>query len=157
MRKTPISWLFPLLLLLAAGASSGAQSEDVAVVVNDGNPVAAITLADLRKTFSGERRSWPGGIPVKLIVRAPGCHERLVLLRLLKMSESDYQQYWTAQVLRGEATSPPVAVPSVGMQKEAVMTFLGAISLVDAKEVKPGMKVIKLDGHLPGEAGYPLR
>lgn len=149
--------VLPGALLLMATVSLWAQSTDVAVVVNAGNPVSGITLADLRKTFSGEKRTWPGGIPVKPIVRTPGSHERLVLLRLLKMSESDYQQYWTAQVLRGEATSPPASVPSVGMQKEAIVTYLGAISLVDAKEVKPGMKVIKLDGHLPGEAGYPLQ
>jgi hypothetical protein len=90
-------------------------------------------------------------------VRPPGTHERLVLLRLLKMSENEYQQYWAAQVFRGEATSPPSVVPSVGMQKEAVLAFRGALTLVDASDVKPGMKVIKLDGHLPGEPGYPLR
>src|SRR5579863_2266680 len=157
MRKKPIPAWLPVLLFIAGQHMAWAQSEDVAVVVNAGNPASAITLSDLRKTFSREKRSWPGGIPVKLIVRTPGCHERLVLLRLLKMSEGDYQQYWTAQVLRGEATSPPVAVPSVGMQKEAIMTFLGAITLVDEKDVKPGMKVIKVDGHLPGESGYSLR
>jgi hypothetical protein len=42
------------------------------------------------------------------------------------------------------------------MQKEAISVFPGAITLVEASEVKPGMKVVKLDGHLPGEPGYPL-
>jgi hypothetical protein len=28
--------------------------------------------------------------------------------------------------------------------------------LVDAQDVKPGMKVVRLEGHMPGEAGYPL-
>src|SRR5262249_40893647 len=100
--------------------------------------------------------SWPGNIPVKLIVRASGSHERLVLLRLLNMSESEYKQYWTGQILRGEADAEPFVVPSVGMQKEAVRIFPGAISLIDAKDVKPGMKVIKLDGLVPGSPGYLL-
>ena len=31
----------------------------------------------------------------------------------------------------------------------------GAISLVDARDVKRGMKMIKVEGLFPGEAGYP--
>jgi hypothetical protein len=42
------------------------------------------------------------------------------------------------------------------MQKEAIMVFPGAIALVDLIDVKPGMKVLKVDGHSPGEPGYPV-
>jgi hypothetical protein len=151
----------PLLLMalitgVVFAASASAQFTEVAVVVNPANPVGSISLSDLRKIFAGEKRSWQGGLPMHPIVRAPGCHERLVLLRLLGMSESEYKQYWTAQVVRGEVGSEPLSVPSVGMQKEAVALYSGAISLVEASEVKPGMKVIKLDGHFPGEPGYSL-
>jgi ABC-type phosphate transport system substrate-binding protein len=144
--------LIPVELMVPASA----QNTDVAVVVNPDNPVAGLTLVDLRKIFAGEKRSWPGGLPIKLVVRAPGCHERLALLRLLNMSESEYKQYWTAQVLRGEASSEPVAVFSNGFQKEAIRALPGGIALVDAQDAKSVAKVVKLDGHLPGEAGYPL-
>ena len=63
---------------------------------------------------------------------------------------------WTEQVVRGEVTNEPLGVPSIGMVLEALKIFPGAITLVDAHDVKPGMKVIKVDGHMPGEAGYPL-
>jgi CBS domain-containing protein len=149
-----------LLLALITGvvfaASASAQLVDVAVVVNPANPVGSISLTDLRKIFAGEKRSWQGGLPMRPIVRAPGCHERLALLRLLGMSESEYKQYWTAQIFRGEVGSEPLSVPSVGMQKEAIALYSGAISLVDVSDLKPGMKVVKLDGHLPSEPGYPL-
>jgi hypothetical protein len=49
-----------------------------------------------------------------------------------------------------------VALFSNGMQKEAVSLFPGAVALVVFQEVRSGMKVVKVDGHLPGEAGYPL-
>ena len=78
------------------------------------------------------------------------------MLNLLGMSESDYKKYWTSQIYKGEATSEPVALPSNGMQKEALAVYPGAIALVDAAEVKPGMKVLKVDGHTPGEANDPL-
>jgi ABC-type phosphate transport system substrate-binding protein len=128
----------------------------VAVVVNPSNPTSNISQVDLRKIFAGQRRTWERGVRIKLIVRPPGCRERLVLLKLLGMSESEYKQYWAAQVFRGEADSEPFAAPSIGMQKEAMKVFPGAISLVVASDVKEGMKIIKLDGLLPGAAGYPL-
>lgn len=145
--------LWTSLILPAAG-----QSMDVAVVVNSNNSVTNISLADLRKIWAGQKRSWPGGAPIKLIVRGPGCRERLTLLRILGMSESEYKQYWTAQVFRGEADAEPFVVPSFGMVKEALKVFPGGIALADARDVKPGMdlKVIKVEGHLPGESGYPV-
>ena len=133
-----------------------AQSVDVAVVVNANNPLADVSMVELRKMFAGEKHSWPRGLTIKLIVRTPGCHERLVLLRLLGMSESEYKQYWAAAVFRGDASSEPVAVFSNGMQKEAIVAIPGAIALVDSPDLKPGMKVVKVAGHLPGEPGYLL-
>lgn len=136
-----------------------AQSSDIAVVVNSSNSVTNISLADLRKMLSGDRRNWPGGAPVKLIVRQSGSRERAMMLRLLGISEGDYKQYWTAKVFRGDADAEPSVVPSFGMTKEAVKLFSGAIALADSQEIKPGMeiKVIKVDGHMPGEQGYPLK
>ena len=149
--------LATLLTSLAISPAASAQGGgDIAVVVNLGNPVSNLSLIELRKIFAGEKRSWPGGIPIKLIVRAQGSPEWLALLRLLQMSEMEYKQYWTVRTLRGEGGTAPVAVPSVGIQREAVMTFRGAITLVNASDVKPGMKVAKLEGHLPGEPGYLL-
>jgi ABC-type phosphate transport system substrate-binding protein len=134
-----------------------AQTEDIAVVVSSSNPTTNLSMGDLRKIFAGTKHSWPGGQPIKLVTRGPACPERAIFLRLLAMSEGQYKQYWTAQVLRGEADAEPLIVPSVGMQKEALSLFPGAISLVNLRDVKPGMKIIKIGGQMPGMAGYPLR
>ena len=155
-KSTPVLFVALMASLTFAPSLASAQLADVAVVVNPANPVSSISLAELRKIFAGEKRSWQGGLPMRPIVRPQGCHERLALLRLLGMSEGEYKQHWTAQVFRGEVGSEPSTVPSVGMQKEAISVLPGAITLVDASDVKPGMKVVKIDGHLPGEPGYPL-
>lgn len=141
----------------SAPAVSLAESSDVAVVVNDSNKTTELSVPQLRKILVGERRSWPGGVSVKLIVRGPGTHERAALLKLLGMSESQYMQYWAAQVFRGEAQSEPIVLPSNGMQKEAVLLYPGAIALVEAKDIKPGMKVLKLNGRNTGDPAYPLK
>ena len=133
-----------------------AQTGAVAVVVNDKNPVENLSSPELRRIFAGERHSWAGGLPIKIFVRASGARERAVLLKLLSMSESEYKQYWTAKVFRGEAQAEPVALFSNGMQKEAIAVFAGAVALVNLQDVKPGMKVLKVEGHKPGDAGYPL-
>jgi phosphate transport system substrate-binding protein len=133
-----------------------AQTADIAVVVSPKNPVNNLSLQEVRKIFAGEKRSWAGGLPVKLFVRAPGARERTVLLKLLGMSESEYKRYWTAAVFRGDTQSEPVALFSNGMQKEAIGVYPGAVALVNAQDVKVGMKVVKVAGHMPGETGYPF-
>jgi hypothetical protein len=137
---------------------AAAQHFDFAVLVNSNNSATNVTMADLRKMFSGQKHSWPSGTPIKILVRAPGCRERMALLRILGMSEGEYKQYWTAQVVRGEADAEPLILPSFGMTKEALKLFPGAIALADAGDLKPGMalKILKVDGHLPGEDGYPV-
>jgi phosphate transport system substrate-binding protein len=149
------------LLAIWITASTGipvgvAQTADIAVVVSPKNPVNNLSLQEVRKIFAGEKRSWAGGLPVKLFVRAPGARERGVLLKLLGMSESEYKRYWTAAVFRGDAQSEPVALFSNGMQKEAIGVYPGAVALVNAQDVKVGMKVVKVAGHMPGELGYPF-
>lgn len=153
--KFPVFLLAGLVIGLTNIPIAVAQN-DVAVVVNPNNSASSVSVGELRKLFNGEKRSWPGGASVKLLVRTAGTHERTALLHLLGMSESEYKQYWTSQIYKGEATSEPIALPSNGMQKEALSVYPGAIALVDAAEVKPGMKVLKVDGHTPGDSNYPL-
>lgn len=153
-RCKPILGTLPLIVLCSL--SLAAQTVDVAVVVNPKNLVSNLSVAELRKLFTGEMRTWPDGTPVKLLVRAPGAHEREVLLQLLRMSEDEYESYWTAQADGGEGRPEPVTVYSNGMQKEAVIAIPGAIALIDATDVKPGVKILKVAGKLPSEQGYPL-
>jgi len=156
MRAKFIPVLFTGLVIGLTNVQMASAQGDVAVVVNSSNSASSVTMGELRKLFDGEQRTWAGGVSVKILVRAAGTHERTALLNLLGMSESDYKKYWTSQIYKGEATSEPVALPSNGMQKEALNIYPGAIALIDAAEVKPGMKVLKVDGHTPGDGNYPL-
>jgi len=134
--------------------SALAEDNDVAVVVNQNNMVMNISAAELKKIFSGERLSWSTGVPVKLLTRGSGAREHECLLRLLRMTEREYSDYWKQRSSFG--TEAPVALPSNGMQKEAVQSFRGAIAMVQMRDVKSPMRVIKIDGRLPNQNGYPL-
>jgi hypothetical protein len=150
-----------ILLTMAVESPSTAQTSkdnDVAVVVNSDTPVSDLSLSEVRKVLLGERQHWNSKLPVTLLIRAPVARERDVVLKVIyQMSEAQFKQYWVAKIFRAEVASPPKIVYSNDMQYEMVAAIPGAIAFVDARAVRPGVRVLKVDGHLPGEKGYPLR
>ncbi len=131
---------------------------DVAVVVHPDTPISNLSLSEVRKVFLGDRQYWSTNVPVVLLIRAPVARERNVVLKIIyQMSESQFKQYWIAKIFRAEAATAPKVVYSNDMANQLVTAIPGAIAFIDSKDVKPGTKVVRVDGHLPGEPGYPLR
>ena len=146
-----------LLLVLCLLGIGVARGSDIAVVVNPSVDVDNLTFAEFRKIMLGDRQFWLPGMRITLIVRRPVALERTVLLeQVYKMSEAQYRQYWVAKVFRAEATSGPRVVLSNDAVLDFVEVIKGAISMVDADDVPEGMKIVKVDGLLPGEPGYKL-
>jgi len=153
-RAFALSCLCLALLPLAAQR----HDVDIAVVVHPDAPVSNLSLSDVRKVFLGDRQYWSTNIPVVLLIRAPVARERDVVLKIIyQMSESQFKQYWIAKIFRAEAATAPKVVYSNDMANQLVTAIPGAIAFIDSKDVKPGSKVVRVDGRLPGEAGYPLR
>jgi hypothetical protein len=73
------------------------------------------------------------------------------------MNESEYQQYWVRKVYSGEAPRQPLALLSNGMQLEAIRAERGAIALISVQDIHQGVKVVKVEGRVPGMNGYPLK
>lgn len=138
--------------------SAAEAGGDVAVVVHRGVPVNDLAFAEVRKLLLGERQFWNPNLRVTLLIRAPAARERDVVLKTVyQMSEAQFRQYWIAKVFRAEAASGPKIVYSNDEATEMVATVPGSIAFVDASKVPKGMKVLKIDGHLPGEPPYKLR
>jgi ABC-type phosphate transport system substrate-binding protein len=145
-------------LLSLSPAVPCSASEDMAIIVHPSTPVEGLTFTEMRKVFLGERQYWNPGMPVVLIVRAPVARERQVVLnKIYGMTESQFKQYWISRIFRDETTSTPKVVYSNQTINELVGAIPGAISLVRAEDVTPGVRVIRIDGALPGEGSYPLR
>jgi phosphate transport system substrate-binding protein len=146
---------FTLISIRAAGTATEA---DVAIVVNASNPVNNLTLPELRKIYTGERQYWKANTPIVPLMRSAGARERDVLLRVVfQMTPEQYTHYWVAKVMRAEAANPPAALFSFGMMQEGVRGNPGAIGYVNFNDLRPGVKVLRVDGLLPGEPGYALR
>jgi ABC-type phosphate transport system substrate-binding protein len=154
-----------IIVLLSASAglagapdTSVASGTRIAVIVNGENPVEQLSLADLQRILLGERRSWSARIPVVLMMRNEESRERILLLqKVCHMTDAEYHQYWTGKIFRGDVTSEPVVLPSIGTALNFVSSIKGGISFIDAARVKPRIKVMCIDGRLPGEQGYPLQ
>jgi ABC-type phosphate transport system substrate-binding protein len=153
------------LLLLMVGlvlgrltSSPAAQAgSDVAVVVHPDVPVDNLTVSELRRVVLGDREFWPAGVRITLLIRAPVAHERDVVLKnLCEMSEAQFRQHWIGKVFRADTALAPKIVYSSEMAVELVQRFPGAIAFVDASLVGRGLKVVKIEGRVPGEKGYVL-
>ena len=159
-RVVTLLWtiLWASMALHSASTAQTSRGADVAVVVNSDTPVADLSLSEVRKVMLGERQYWSSKLPVVLLIRAPAARERDVVLRVIyQMSEAQFKQYWVAKIFRAEAASPPRIVYSNDMQYELLTALPGAIAFVDSRNIRPGVKVLRVDGHLPGEKDYPLR
>lgn len=165
MRLTYVhKWAFflvPCLLAvfgLCAPADQRDMGTDVAIVVNESTPVSNLDMGEVRKIFLGDRQYWTSDLPVIVIVRAPVARERDVVLRVIyQMSELQFKRYWIAKIFRAEAVSAPKIVYSDGMTNELVTAMPGAIGFVSARDVSKGEKVLRVDGHLPGDPDYALK
>lgn len=160
-RRAVGALLLPLLLLLAAAplaAQARASGGAVAIVVHPQTPVDNLTFAQLRSIFLGEQQFWSDRSRITLLVRAPVAQEReMVLDRIYRMNEGQFRQYWIAKMFRAEVPAGPKIVYSSEMTRELVSAIPGAISFMPVSEAAGEVKVLRIDGRLPGESGYPLR
>ena len=140
-----------------ADAQSSAR-EPIAIVVNPKTAVTNISFAELRRIFLGEQQFWPDRSKVTLLVRAPVAHERAVVLdEIYRMDEDQFRQYWIGKMFRAEVAGGPKIVYSADMAMNLVDVSPGSITVVLAASVTGSARVLRIDGKLPSDPGYPLK
>jgi ABC-type phosphate transport system substrate-binding protein len=157
-------WIFLSCAVLAGAlappAADGAAKAPVpvAVIVHPQVPVDELSLADLRKVFLGQRPVWSSELMITLLTPPRGSPEREVLLHTIyqQRNETQYQQYWINQLFADGAPTVPKGTGSPEMSASLVREIPGAIALVASDRIPQGVKVLRIDGKLPGESGYPL-
>jgi ABC-type phosphate transport system substrate-binding protein len=161
MRNFRNSYLRSAILaavICGRGVAGAAFAGHIAIVVRPDVPVDSLTFAELRRLMLGDRQFWASNLKVTLLVRAPGAREREVVLKsVYQMSEAQFRQYWIAKVFRAEAASGPRVVYSNETAAELTSAIPGAVAFVDAAQVPKGLKVLKINGALPGDKSYPLK
>jgi len=160
LRPVPGLRLFPLLGLLVVpftALPAFSAVGDIAVVVRPDVPAQDLSLTQIRDLVMGERQFWDSNLRLTLLIQPPSAREREVLLKAIyRMNEAQFRQYWISKVFRAEAVASPKIVYSNQMATQLVATIPGSVAFIEASEVPKGLKVLKIDGKLPGEKGYPL-
>lgn len=143
---------------LLSPAIGRAAKSDIALVVNKSNPVNNLSSAELRRIFLGGQTRWPTSGKITILLLAPRSDERKrFLANLLKMTDDDFTRHWISRVFQGEATSgPKTAFSSASMVRlvSEVPSALGLLSKDDVPADNPDLKILRIDGKAPGEAGY---
>jgi len=157
--------ILKLAILLGAlfqvlGVESGeTYGVDFGVVVNKANPVEDLSLKEVEKIFKAEKLFWDHGKKIVLLLPEAGSPEKKVLLGLVyKVSDEELKQFWLTKIFRNEI---PLA-PKVLSSNTAVIKFVekveGAIGLVRLNgPIENDVKIIRINGKLPGEPGYEVR
>ena len=153
------------LLLIAGGVVAlgshpvhGQAAPDIAVVVHPGVAVDNLSLADLRRVLLGDREFWSAGLRVVLLIRAPVARERDAAVRTVcQMTEAQFRQHWIGKVFRADTPTGPRIVYSADLAIEQVRRTPGALAFIEMPVTAKDVKVLKIDGRAPGQAGYAIR
>jgi ABC-type phosphate transport system substrate-binding protein len=149
------------MLLAAANvvsAESSIAESGLAIVVHKETEVENLSLSELRNIFRANQQFWPNRARIVLLVRAPQSDERdYVLNKIYELNEDEFRRYWIAKMFRAEVPRGPKVVFSTGMTLDLVVAIPNSISFMRADNVTDVVKVVRIDGKLPGEDGYPLK
>jgi phosphate transport system substrate-binding protein len=142
-----------------APAPQARSQMELAIIVNKSNPNDNLSFSELREYFMAERNNWSSGAgKVRVIMREPGGAEREAVLRLIyDMNEKDFVSYFLGKKFRGEILEEPRLRTSTPDMIKTISNLPGAIGYVRADEVDASVKVIRVDGLAPGDAGYRIK
>jgi ABC-type phosphate transport system substrate-binding protein len=140
--------------------AEGTISENggIAIVVHEDTDVSDLSMTELRNIFLANKQFWADRSRIILLVRAPQSDERdFVLNTIYQMDEAQFRQYWIAKMFRAEIPRGPKIVFSTDMTLDLVVAIPGSISFIRADQVTDAVKVVRVDGKLPSDEGYPLK
>jgi hypothetical protein len=154
--------IFASVVVLAAVTSSMGHSlhagerVPLAVIVSKGSSLNDLSYTQLTRMYMGELVDFSGGRLIPLN-RSTGTEERQLFDRLvLGKSPDEMARYWIDRKIRGQSGAPK-AVEPVDVYERVVAKLDGAVGYVRITDVRPDVKVLRIDGKSPTDPGYPVR
>jgi ABC-type phosphate transport system substrate-binding protein len=134
------------LAILASGAwllSARAAFQEVDIVVNKSHSVAPLSREEVRRIFTGEKSSWPGGKRITVLMLGSEQPERRVILReVFKMNESDYTKYFLQAAFAGRVQAAPKDVLSAAQMKAHLAANPNAIGYLSRDDLDDSVRVV---------------
>jgi len=133
---------------------------DIAVIVNKSNPVSDISYNELKQILEARKQYWDKGEKITLIFKPITSFETLILIdRIYKINYEDFDKYWFLKVYEQKILEFPKILNSTGTINILVSEIPGAIAFIDVNDVskRGNIKMLKINGKMPEEKGYPLK
>ena len=149
--------LATVILVFSVLAAVRVDSAEVAIVVNRSNPISEQALKELVAIFEQRQQFWKTGERIHLILQESARPEKQIILRkVYRKGDEELKKYWLMKVFKGEIAGVPTTLSSNEAVKRFVRQVPNAIGFVDATTVDETVKVLRIEGLLPGDPGYPL-
>jgi hypothetical protein len=151
-------WLRIATLLCVSSMLVGmstAAVKNMAVVISAGSKVSDVPLADLVKLCKGTQKSWADGKNFILVIKNPEAPEMHVVVQKLFGDAGAEVKAAIAKLNESR-----VIVKIVGSDEELlriVEATPGALGIIDVYSINSSVKVLRVDGKLPFDAGYTFK
>jgi len=134
---------------------AAAAVKNMAVVTSAGSKLSDVPMADLVKYCKGSTKGWPDGKNFVIVMKNPDAPEMHgVLQKLFGASPTEAR---AAIAKLNESRTTVKVVESDEELLKAVEATPGAIGVVDVYSITSSVKVLRIDGKLPFDVGYPLK
>lgn len=144
-----------LCLLLGSATPLFSALKNWAVVTSAGSKLQDVPMADLAKLCKGAQKQWPDGKPFTLVIHDPDSADmRYAIEKLFGVEGADVKPLLAKL---NETRKVVVIADSDEELLRAVEAIPGAIGLVDVYSINSAVKVLRVDGKLPFDAGYALK
>lgn len=128
----------------------------LALIVAPETQLSNISSSDLKRAFMSETVTADDGKRLVPINHPPRTADRVAFDQLVLGRDPDgVGRFWIDRRIRG-GSGPPRSVDSVAMLRQVVAKLPGAIAYLRPSLLTAEVKVVRVDGKLAGEPGYPL-
>lgn len=108
--------------------------------------------------FYGEKKWWSHKHRITLAAMRHSTPEWKTVQRVIyKANQHELEHYYLYQSFKGEGVNLPVTMQEPADVKKFVAKTPGAIGYMRASDVDDTVKVVRINGLLPDDDGYPLR
>jgi hypothetical protein len=151
-----------LVLLLCAvpsleRAARAADRVILAVFVSKDSSVQDLKMSELRRIFTNaDDSAFSGQRSVPFNHTAHSADRVGFDQTVLRMNPDEVSRFWIDRKIRG-LPGPPRAVDSLSQLLHLVARNTGGIGYARPAQVTGEVRVIRIDGKLPSDAGYPVQ
>ncbi len=128
-------------------------AEPIAIITNKANGMNDLTSSFLAKIFMGRKGKWPDGQKIFVVDHPPDSDIRFQFYKIVLNAKP------TKKFLKPRSPVPfkPMALKTDVSTRKFVGRIPNAIGYIYLSKVYDKVKVLKIDGKLPGEEDYKIK